>query len=121
MSRQARILFLTHLYPLYILIDFRYNLGDVIFNVVPPLITCLLLYEIIKTNHIKLTHGEKRSIWLFISFKLFIAGYYEICLLAGQQGLFKWKKVHNGYTVIFIIFTLTFYLISLCKRKDHLI
>lgn len=117
MSRQSKIFLASHLYPLYIILDFTFNLGDFAFNIVPDLIIAALLWLIVSTPA-RINANEKQSIMFLVSFRLFISLYYEIAILAGQKGIFEWIKVHNLYIVIFIIFTGVFYLKSRLNRND---
>lgn len=119
MSRQSQILALCNLYPIYIVVDCKYNLGEVAFNVVPPFIICLLLYVIVSSSRIKLNHSEKRSIWFLIWFKVFISIYYELCVLIAKiKGGFQWISQHNYVVGLFILFTLIFYYLSYLNRES---
>jgi hypothetical protein len=113
MSRQSKILILSHLYPLYIIADLQWELGDLIFNVLPFFIYGLLMYVWLRTSIIKLNKIEKNSLGFLIIFQCTFSIYYEFCTLMTKYiDCDKWVKEHSGYMLYLVIFIATFYSIS---------
>src|ERR1700676_869070 len=104
-GRELKIFLLTHLYPIYIVLNLQYWLGEVVFNSVPPILVCLLLYQLASTN-LKLNSNEKRSIYFMVIFTAFTQLYYLICISAIRNPIkgIVWIRQHNIYTFTFIIF-----------------
>lgn len=125
MNRQAKIFFLTHLYPVYIVCHMQF--GDwgkactAIFNIVPIFFLLMLVQVWIRTSNIRLCDNEKRSLYLFIYFFMIAHLYYATCAIIG--GTIKgdiWIIKHNLYFVYFAIFITIFYILNYSvKRKGN--
>ena len=125
MSRQAQLLFLTHLYPVFACLHLQFGGGSVLstamFFIIPGFSICAILYIWIKSSHRKLADGEKRSIWFFVYFFLVLHCYYAICVLASMNNTGRgWILEHNSFLFYFLCFILIFYtLSSVTKRLWH--
>ena len=124
MSRQAKILLLTHSYPIWVILHLQFggtsSISTALFFIVPGFMVCSILYIWNKTSHIKLLRIESNSILFFINFYLVLSCYYGICsLVANNKQGGDWVRTHNNYICYFIIFTLTFYIVSYCREYKY--
>jgi hypothetical protein len=118
MSRQAKILILSNLYPLYIIMDLQWQLSDLIFNVLPFFIYGLLIYVWVQTSLIKLNIIEKKSLSFLILFQCIFSIYYEFCTIMVKYFDYdKWVKQHNWYMLFLVIFIAIFYAISHLRNE----
>src|ERR1700739_1095119 len=115
MSRQSKIFILCHAYPLFLICQLQWRLGDFIYTVA-PMCFIIPMFLIWRDNSVKLNTTEKRSLNFFLYFFSIMQGYYVFCIFGNTE----WIADHNFYFAYFLVFVLIFYtLSSVTKRLWH--
>lgn len=113
MSRQAKIIIVTHLYPLYIICNLQWRLGDFVYTISTYLFPLILIYLWRTGNSVRLNNLEKRAIEFYIYFFILMGVYCCICEIANPL----WIAEHNYYLVYFICFILIFYTLNRATER----
>jgi len=112
MSRQAKILFLTHFYPLFLAGHLYFGdwcrMCQVVFNVVPIVVFGSLFY-IWSESVQKLSKFEQFCIRYLIGNIIFISGYYELCIFVSEKSA-PWVYDRNWQVAAFLLITLILYI-----------
>jgi hypothetical protein len=125
MSRQGRLLIITHGYPLFAAaeLEFGYkylgNMADeLLFNIMPGFFIILVVWEWVRTSAVKLNLHEKRSLWFFVISMATFHLYYCICTIMNAIDNGPWVQAHNDFLAYFVVFTFIFYIIVYyCEHK----